>query len=152
VSKRHHRGCQGGTLNTSCLSAKTRARHRCVPLQIYVADAESHDYQSTRRCSASYQFSGLPASNSAFTYRTYWMIAMAETVHNETRISEPELTRRTSYEQEQLRNILARCYSRSPPAAARTNNKEHGWTCGLCAPQFRGSSTSQTLKQPYHTP
>ena len=46
VSKRHHRGCQGGTLNTSCLSAKTRARHRRVPQQINVADAELHDCQS----------------------------------------------------------------------------------------------------------
>ena len=89
---------------SSCLSAKTRPRHRRVSQQTYVADAEFQDYQSMCSLSSlsSMRFIVFSFGFGVLTYRTYW-IAMAETVHNDTRISERDWTGGTSYEQEQVR-------------------------------------------------
>jgi len=102
--KRHHRGCicakgeyimfvsQNQTKTPSCSTADICSRYGVPRLSIETQTFNSCQFNAV---------GGLSASNSALACRTY-SIAMAETVHNDTRISERELTGSTSYEQEQV--------------------------------------------------
>jgi len=121
---------QTRTRTPSCSTADLRGRYGVPRLSIDAQVIVPWQFKAV---------DGLSALHSALAYRTCWM-AMAETMHNDTRISEPESTGSTSYEQEQVQNILARCYSSTGSLQLLGPTTRNTWTglLAFCVPLNSG--------------